>query len=367
VIPLPVVDLHADLPYYLTHRAGRTARDATSRCSIDQLRSGGVAVQVLTIFVTDAVVDSLTRRTDGPERAMAQARAVASLPERCPSEFERLSVSGARGLAFDGELDDGPDDPRAGASGPASPIAVLAAVENAAGLASACAPLEDAFRQLDALQREAGPLLYVGLTWRGENRFGGGDGTRLGLTDDGRRLLERLASAQSPPAVDLSHANDALAEDVLAFVDSEELPLVVIASHSNFRAVRDHRRNLPDWLAQEIAARGGIIGLNLCRSFVGDDVSALADHVAHGIALGLGGHLGLGTDFFWEGDLPSAQRAKTPQDPYRFYFPDFADAACHRPLQRLLRERGALTAAQLAGLAHGNATAFLKRLWSPNA
>ncbi|GEM_PF-5863961 len=46
----PVIDLHCDLLGYLIESPNRTPHDAIARCSLPQLRAGGVATQVLAIF-----------------------------------------------------------------------------------------------------------------------------------------------------------------------------------------------------------------------------------------------------------------------------------------------------------------------------
>jgi len=42
--------------------------------------------------------------------------------------------------------------------------------------------------------------------------------------------------------IDLSHTSDLLAEGILNHIDSQKLEIPVIASHSNFRAIWNHRR-----------------------------------------------------------------------------------------------------------------------------
>jgi membrane dipeptidase len=330
-----VFDLHADLLHYLAARPGRSPLQSTSRCALHQLRDGGVDLQVLPIFTLGGV--------GAPESAIAQARCFAELGMKWVPHYRPLALGDDAAL----------ESPTAPGEGT---VAIVAAIENAEGL---CAPGEElavGVARLDAMRALTGPLLYVSLTWRMANRFGGGDAAPgVGLTADGRRLLEALATRV--PAVDLSHASDALAEEILAFVDAEGLPLVPLASHSNFRAVTEHARNLPDALAAEIVRRGGIIGLNVVRAYVGGAIERLAEHVAHGVARGWGRHLALGTDFFWEGDLPSAGR----WGKHHFFFPGFEDASCHPALQEVIA--AATGGEALEGLTSRNLGGFLRRVW----
>ena len=70
-------------------------------------------------------------------------------------------------------------------------------------------------------------------------------------------------------AIDLSHTSDFLAHDILNYIDKMGLNVRTIASHSNFRKIAEVVRNLTDEIAKEILKRGGVIGFNLFKSFVG--------------------------------------------------------------------------------------------------
>jgi len=113
------------------------------------------------------------------------------------------------------------------------------------------------------------------------------------------------------------------------------LDIVPIASHSNFRAVADHPRNLPDGIAQEIGRRGGVIGLNFVRGFVGktgpDDFIRQAEHADK---LGLLDHWCFGADFFDDEEI-------SPQLAYLkpFFYAGFDDASCYPRLIELLLKR----------------------------
>lgn len=101
-------------------------------------------------------------------------------------------------------------------------------------------------------------------------------------------------------AVDVSHMSDAAIWDV---IEVSRAPIV--ASHSNCRAVHDHRRNLPDDLIRTICADGGVIGLVFYwRYLSGDRDASMQDVVAHAKHLKeVGGAqcIALGSD--WDGDV----------------------------------------------------------------
>ena len=63
--------------------------------------------------------------------------------------------------------------------------------------------------------------------------------------------------------IDLSHASDQVAKDIL---DSSAQGIV--ASHSNARKITPHPRNLSDELIQKIADKNGLIGINFFDQFL---------------------------------------------------------------------------------------------------
>ena len=141
--------------------------------------------------------------------------------------------------------------------------------------------------------RQAGVRMLT-LTWNAPNELGSGHDTAGGLTPFGREAAAELE--RQGILVDVSHLNDRGFEDLLGVA---KRPFV--ASHSNARAVCGHPRNLPDAFIKEIAARGGLIGLNFCKSFLSDGARGSLDdlyrHVCHFLELGAGECLALGSDY----------------------------------------------------------------------
>ena len=157
-------------------------------------------------------------------------------------------------------------------------------------------------------------------------------------------------------AIDLSHTSDVLARGVLDHIDAKGLEVPLLASHSNFRTVFDHARNLPDWLAREIVNRGGVIGINFIRAFVHmDDPSYLERHVLHGFEIGVGDGLCFGADFFyWKNTL---DQGRIP-----FYHSGHEHAGRY---QKILSSFGPdLGQGDKQALAYGNALRFLDRIWT---
>lgn len=200
------------------------------------------------------------------------------------------------------------------------------AIENASGFCAEDEPLEKGLKRLESWVAKH-PIVYISLTWNEENRFGGGADTTIGLKEDGKILLEWMRGKNI--AVDLSHTSDKLGEEII----QEIRDVIPIASHSNFRSVCNHVRNLPDNLAIAIAERGGLIGLNMVRHFLGtkgpEDV---IEHIKHAQKLRIEEHLCLGADFFGEIDV---EAAKSHMKPY--FFEGFSTSACYPKIREILR------------------------------
>ena len=133
--------------------------------------------------------------------------------------------------------------------------------------------------ELDVLYRAG--LRIMGIAWdRNELSSSAMEIIDTGLTLEGRKMIWRMA--EMGITLDVSHLSDQ------AFYEAFELsPLPHIATHSNFRSVCDHDRNLTDSMAKMIAARGGVIGLNLYPSFLREDGYADTDDILRQVDYGL--------------------------------------------------------------------------------
>lgn len=110
-------------------------------------------------------------------------------------------------------------------------------------------------------------LRCLSLTWNQNNLYGcanpcSGTADDTGLTEAGRQLVK--ACEARGILLDVSHASDRTCEDILA-VSTQP----VLATHSNFRAVCNHPRNLTDAQALAIRDSYGLIGLNIYPTFLG--------------------------------------------------------------------------------------------------
>jgi membrane dipeptidase len=323
---LPIIDLHCDLLSYLAKVERATPNDVNDiGAAIPYLTQGNVKVQVMALYSggdtshTNAMADWFVRLEADYGGTFRAVKSVADLDDV---------------LAGDG-------------------IGIIAAIENGSNLVNEDEPLDRAFERFERLQARIGPILYVGLTHHGENRFGGGNKSAAGLKPDGAALLDFLSGRRV--AIDLAHTSDPLAYDIIRHVEQRRLDLPFIASHSNYRAIWDHPRNLPDDLAQTVIRRNGLIGMNLLRAFLNDDdPTSLTRHIAHGIRLGGEAAICFGADYFATTMHPDSDR-------HPFYHPEHENAGKYPAILDSLKEE--LNPEYLSALAFGNAAGFIRRLW----
>ncbi len=123
---------------------------------------------------------------------------------------------------------------------------------------------------------------------------GCGERDASGLSYSGIDLVGGLEDLRI--IVDVSHASDRGVKDIL---DSTSRAMVV-ASHSNSRAVCDNPRNLTDGQIRAIADRGGMVGLSMHPTMVSwdrPDVGDVVDHIDHIVDLVGPDRVGIGTDY----------------------------------------------------------------------
>jgi membrane dipeptidase len=159
----------------------------------------------------------------------------------------------------------------------------------------------------------------IGMTWSRRNYAADGsffnpveEGQKGGLTEFGVKVARE--AARLGMYLDISHLNDEGVEDLF---HSYQGP--VMASHSNCRALVPSMRNLTDDLIRKLASSGGVMGMNVCSTFVGNpdlkklDEKDLADHIDHIRDLVGTDYVGFGFDFCDE------MRDFTKPEPHRNY------------------------------------------------
>lgn len=172
----------------------------------------------------------------------------------------------------------------------AQKVAAILAVEGGAVLGG---NLEN----LDALYRDGVRLMT--LTWNDTNEIANGcfSDNKGGLADFGKQVVQKMQEMHM--LVDVSHLNERGFFDVAQYTEKPFL-----ASHSNAKIVQNkyaQARNLTDDQIKVLIARNGLIGLNLCADFLGDDAHTGADavlrHISYFLDLGAEKTLAFGCDY----------------------------------------------------------------------
>lgn len=325
----PIIDTHCDILSYLAKTLNASPEKSEDiACAIPLLQKGKVKMQICAIY-TDVKPGSM-------DLAIRQAFKYREMLLTHSQELVQADAEFLKSIDLN------------------SKIGMVAAIENAAGLADEKAPIQKAYEQLDKLILMTGRIAYISLTHHTENRFGGGNYTEgIGLKEDGKRILDYICGKKI--AIDLSHTSDLLAEGILSHIDKHNLHIPVIASHSNFRSKWNHRRNLSDDFAKEIIRRGGIIGINFLRAFLDNEKpERIFDHILHGFEIGAEEQMCFGADFFYTKDFPDPSR-------HPFYFPIVEDASKYPSILEKLAQH--LSTNQLEKLAYKNCQYFFGKVW----
>lgn len=287
---IPVADLHADA---LLWRRDLLERDHIGHVDVPRLIDGNVALQVFSVVTKTPRGINYERNTADTDNVTLLAvanrwppRTWWSLEERAlyqAGKLHRFAADSEGRLTVIRSRDELSDylDRRAGE--PEITAGVLA-LEGAHALEG----------DLEAIDRlyDAG-FRIVGLTHFFDNEIGGSaHGVQKGgLTDFGRRVLERLE--ERGMIVDLAHASPALFDDVLAVATRP-----VIVSHAGVQATCPGRRNLSDDQLRRLADAGGIVGIGLWEGAVCEPaVHATADALVHALSVVGPEHVALGSDF----------------------------------------------------------------------
>ncbi|MDG2228399.1 MAG: membrane dipeptidase [Flavobacteriales bacterium] len=323
----PVIDLHCDL---LAHMLNMPNPDPFKRegigCSFPALAEGNVKLQVMAIFTA----------TENGSTALAlrQSEIFASFLAEYPNDCNLVhDINTLNQIATSPKL------------------GMIAAIENASGFCEEDEPLKIGFERLERIITNTKRILYISFTHHAENRFGGGNNSDVGLKEDGEKLLQYLNGRKI--AVDFSHASDALAKDILDYLSKHNLEVPILASHSNYRKVFNHVRNLPDNIAKAIIERDGIIGVNFLRAFVNnEDSNALYQHMNHGIKLGGFNSICFGADYFCTGNNP---------DRVPYYFKEHEDASRYPSIIEAVSEQ--VSPEAIESISSKNVIRYLNELW----
>lgn len=148
----------------------------------------------------------------------------------------------------------------------------------------------------------AAGVRVIGPAHYGMGRYAGGTGVEDGLTAEGYELLKAMQALNL--VLDLTHLSDAAFWQALDLYDG-----LIIASHSNCRALVPHQRQLNDAQIKAIAVRDGVIGVaydvwmlrsGWIKGYTSNAdimMDAVTDHIDHICQLtGSAAHVGIGSD-----------------------------------------------------------------------
>jgi membrane dipeptidase len=260
----PVVDAHNDLLLLVDHHRGDDAYFA--RHLLPQLRAGGVALQVLPVWIEEQ------RQPEGALRRTLELIEQAHRAIAAAGDEVRLCLTGE-------DVD---------AALAAGAVGVLLALEGCSGIGADADMLETMHR----LGVRMASFTHFGRNALADGSAEGIPGGRLSRA--GERAIEVMERVGM--LVDVSHLSLASMRHVLEIATKP-----VIASHSSADALVSHHRNLPDDDLRAIAATGGVIGVNFFPLFVEASGRATIDdvvaHIAHIAEVAGIDHVGIGPDF----------------------------------------------------------------------
>lgn len=249
-----VADTHVDLPYRLRKKwqeIGRRSR--VGHYDIPRMRQGGVTAPFFAVYVPGEHAEKGT----SARTALEIIDLIHGLVDKHSKDLRLgASVADIRRAKKDGK------------------IAVMMGIEGGHAIEDSLALLRQFYRM---------GVRYVTLTHTNTNHWADSCGNFFsydfqpkvvrvhhGLTDFGRQVVREMNRLGM--MVDVSHVSDETLDDVLA---TSRAP--IFASHSSCRALSNLPRNLTDGQIRRIAAKGGVVMVNLGSAFL--DQSAVDAYV----------------------------------------------------------------------------------------
>ncbi|WP_061316452.1 dipeptidase [Clostridium botulinum] len=122
----------------------------------------------------------------------------------------------------------------------------------------------------------------ITLTWNFPNEIGFPNCKKefmsKGLTPFGLEVVEEMNKLKM--IIDVSHLSDGGFYDVVKYSKSP-----FVASHSNARTITNHPRNLTDDMIKILSNKGGVMGINFEKTFLGQSeegkISEMISHIKH--------------------------------------------------------------------------------------
>ncbi len=107
------------------------------------------------------------------------------------------------------------------------------------------------------------------LCWNTENKYGSGNRSNKGLTDEGRKIINKAIDLGM--GIDLSHANKETFYDLVNLIkerQAEGTEVCCYASHSNSIELCDRDRNLDDDQLRHLKEIGALVGVFSNKNFI---------------------------------------------------------------------------------------------------
>jgi len=246
-----VVDTHEDVPEALEEKWGAYANwhdlgepGATKHWDIPRARQGGLTAPFFAVYVPA----SYAEKGGSARYALELSDMVDGIVARHPAEFAAAaSVEEIRRAKRDGRM------------------AILKGIEGGHAIEDSMGALRNFYRL---------GVRYMTLTHTNTNHWADSAGNFFapdydparfqvhhGLNDFGRAVVREMNRLGM--MVDVSHVSEETVDDVL---EASRAP--VFASHSSCRALSDMPRNLTDDQIKRIAARGGVVMINVSSTFL---------------------------------------------------------------------------------------------------
>jgi membrane dipeptidase len=271
---VPLIDGHNDYPWALRqNNAGRDFDKLDIRMpqpklhtDIARLRAGGVGGQFWSVYVPVEM-----RGADAVRATLEQIDVVYRMVRRYPDTFELALTAADVDRIFK-----------------AGRIASLIGMEGGHSIDNSLAALRMLY---------AAGARYLTMT-HSANVAWADSGTDMpkagGLTRFGEEVVREMNRLGM--LVDLSHTSPDTMKDAIRVTEAP-----VIFSHSDARALNDHRRNVPDDVLRQLAANGGVVMVTFVPGFLTRDGKAtladVANHMDHVRMVAGADHVGIGSDF----------------------------------------------------------------------
>ena len=240
-----VVDTHVDAPYALEKKwADVGGRGATDHFDIPRALEGGLTAPFFAIYVPKSYAEAGGAAREALDLIDLVQRVLRAHPDRLVAAASAADIRRAK---RDGR------------------IAVLMGIEGGHAI-------EDSLGALRAFHRLG--VRYMTLTHTNTNHWADSSGTfylpdfnpadfqvHHGLNDFGRAVVREMNRIGM--MVDVSHVSD---ETIDGALRTSRAP--VFASHSSCRALCDIPRNLTDDQIRRIAAKGGVVMINVSSYFI---------------------------------------------------------------------------------------------------